>query len=628
MATLTTAQLNSQRQALAMALSTGNMAGAAQLLPRLIKAQPDDPALHHTAAELAWRQGNRTNALKHFGAAVAATQANPEHPQAAEISGSAARQLGHLLGSYAIDCKGLLTRPVLTALLSRSDVDPQAIAAAAAPVWMDSPPWRRAFNQSAGADIAKTVAWLLSRDGEAARKDPLTAALLRHAVLCDPKIEALLAALRHGLLGQDAPDIRFLRLIAQQWCLRDYACIVSVPEQALISQVTGQTTGQPAVTYLKRALYQDPADWLTAPDGVDAWCDQRVDERSAEIRLAQTMIRATNMADTLATNDGGMADDTGATDDDSAADATVRAQYERHPYPRWIGLTVPEPGSRRALAWRSDPRGDDPARKLFWQQSPCDVLIAGCGTGRHALMAALGYGPLAKVLAIDISARSLAYAQRMADQDHYNTSNLRFAQADLMGLHNLPDGLLPGGGFDLIESIGVLHHLADTGAGLAALSQYLKPGGLIQLGLYRKDGRRHVAAARAEIAALGLDPSNDDDIRRFRAHILANPDHPAYAALAHNRDFYSLPGCRDLLLHTRERDIQLQEIEGLLSAAGLEFAGMQMPDGVLQAFAKEHGATALNSLDSWHAFEQDRPDLFDAMYRFWAVKAAYQGGSL
>ncbi|MBV6634088.1 MAG: class I SAM-dependent methyltransferase [Alphaproteobacteria bacterium] len=572
-----------QRQALAMALSTGDVAGAARLMPKLLKHQGDDPALHHTAAEIAWRQGDRTNALKHFGGALGAAiagQAQGPAEQTAEIAQSAAQHLGHLLGSYAIDCKGLLTRPVLVHLLNRTDVDPQAVASAAAPIWMDTPPWRRAFQLSAN-DAAD---WLLGPDGAAARADTLAAALLTRAVLSNPKIEALLLTLREKLVAQDKVDEDYLRLIAQQWYLRDYAGVVSDTELS-------------EAGHLKRALYSDPASWLTEPDGVDPWCDRIAEQAIEEAKLAAVLPNL---------------------EQDAAETATVRDQYEQHPYPRWIGLTVPAPGSRRALAWRADPDAGNPARKLFWQQSPFEALIAGCGTGRHALMAALGYGPLAKVLAVDISAASLAYASRKAGE--YQANNLTFARADLLRLGDLPDELLPKDGFDLIESVGVLHHLADTGEGLRSLAQHLKPGGLIQLGLYRKDGRKHVALARADIKQLGLDATKDEDIRIFRAHILNQPDHPAFSALAHNRDFYSLPGCRDLLFHARERDIEMTEIGPLLTSAGLNFAGMQMPDGVLQAFAQAQGAQALTDLNAWQGFEADRPDLFDAMYRFWAVK--------
>ena len=578
------------RAALSQALQRGDTDRVGAILRRLLKSDPRDPALHHTAAELSWRQGNRTKALKHFSAALDHARANPDAAQAAAIHASASQNIGHLLGSYAIDCQGLVSRTAFMDLLVNPAVDPQAVAGAAAPLWMKSQPWRPVFDQPPEA----AARWLLSPNGSAARADGLAGALLTRAVLSDPQIEALLLAVRAALLVQDAADcdLAFLALIARQWHLRDYAGVVRAAE----TTVQRRLQAHPPTTLIdqyRRALYEDPAIWL--PDvtaALDPWLQSLAVNRVVEAQLAAQL----PVADGI-----------------TPANDAVRAQYEKHPYPRWLGLTVPKGGSRQALMARAT--GDK-----AWLNRPLDVLIAGCGTGRHALMAAFGYGAKAQVLAVDISAKSLGYATRLAGA--YQPGNLRFAQADLRALDALPSGTLPDGGFDVIECVGVLHHLPDTAAGLQTLTQHLKPGGMIQLGLYRRAGRQHVAQARAEIDHLGLDPTRDDDIRAFRAKVLADPQHPIFPAIAHNRDFYSLPGCRDLLFHARERDIDLKGIATLLAATGLQFQAMQMPDGVLNAFATDHGKEALSDLDAWHAFEAARPDLFDAMYRFWAIRRA------
>lgn len=582
---------DTRRQTLAAALKAGNLPVAAALLNQLIAAEPADGGLRHTAAELAWRAHDRAGAIRHFAAALDAVASNPRQPQARAIGDSAVRQLGHLLGSYAIDCRPLISRRALVTLAEHHDIDPQALAQAALPIWTATAPWQHAF----GLPVARAADWLLGKPGRDARNDRLANALLGRAVLADPAVEAVLLALRSALLARDVGRelLPFLGLIARQWQLRDYAGPVGDEERSALEPLR-RGVPKTAADRLKRALYDDPGDWLPAPDGVEPWCDRIVRERRQAREHAAAL--------------PGIADDARET-------AAVRAQYERHPYPRWSGLTVPMPGSRRALLARADP-----PRKPHWLEAPLDVLIAGCGTGRHALMAALGYGPAARVLAVDISAASLGYAALMAQR--YTPGNLRLARADLLRLDDLPAGLLPADGFDVIESVGVLHHLADTGVGLRTLARQLKPGGLIQLGLYRRDGRRHVALARAEIAELGLEAGNDDAIRQYRARILADPAHPAFAALAHNRDFHSLAGCRDLLFHARERDIAMADIAPLLADAGLHFAGMQLPDAVLEAFVAAAGREALIDLDRWQAFEAERPELFDAMYRFWARRPA------
>ena len=45
-----------------------------------------------------------------------------------------------------------------------------------------------------------------------------------------------------------------------------------------------------------------------------------------------------------------------------------------------------------------------------------------------------------------------------------------------------------------------------------------------------------------------------------------------------------------------------------------------MPNAVLEAFATHYDPSKLNDLSLWQQFEAERPDLFDAMYRFWVSR--------
>src|SRR5262249_50931819 len=80
----------------------------------------------------------------------------------------------------------------------------------------------------------------------------------------------------------------------------------------------------------------------------------------------------------------------------------VMEQYEENPYPRWTVGPLVE--SREEHAQSESAAGQDPSVAT-------DVLIAGCGTGWHALQLALLL-PTARILAVDISLPSLAYARR------------------------------------------------------------------------------------------------------------------------------------------------------------------------------------------------------------------------
>ena len=80
------------------------------------------------------------------------------------------------------------------------------------------------------------------------------------------------------------------------------------------------------------------------------------------------------------------------------------------------------------------------------------------------------------MLAIDLSLNSLAYAKRKTGE--LGLTNIEYRQHDILQLESLTER------FDLIESIGVLHHLADPLVGWRILRKRLKPRGLMRIGLY------------------------------------------------------------------------------------------------------------------------------------------------
>src|SRR6185437_5151958 len=121
---------------------------------------------------------------------------------------------------------------------------------------------------------------------------------------------------------------------------------------------------------------------------------------------------------------------------------------------------------------------------------------------------------------------------------------IAYAQADILELASC------GRSFDLIESLGVLHHLADPFAGWRALLSLLRPGGFMLLGLYSETARRPVMAARARIA--GREDSAEK-IRRFRQELIQSGDPGSFASILDSEDFFSLSSCRDLLFHVQEQ---------------------------------------------------------------------------
>jgi SAM-dependent methyltransferase len=106
------------------------------------------------------------------------------------------------------------------------------------------------------------------------------------------------------------------------------------------------------------------------------------------------------------------------------------------------------------------------------------VLDAGCGMGRHARQIARF---AARVVAMDFSRAIDEAARNTAD-----LSNVICIQGDI----TLPP--VADEAFDLVYSIGVLHHIPDTEGAARGLLSKVKPGGRLRIYLYWK--RRGVAA--------------------------------------------------------------------------------------------------------------------------------------
>jgi len=97
------------------------------------------------------------------------------------------------------------------------------------------------------------------------------------------------------------------------------------------------------------------------------------------------------------------------------------------------------------------------------------VLDVGCGMGRFAEVATR-WG--ARVVGIDLSAAAEMAARNLADREF-----VAF-QADVFTLPFAPAS------FDLIYSLGVLHHTPDCEKAVKVLRKYLKPGGTLAVWLY------------------------------------------------------------------------------------------------------------------------------------------------
>ena len=389
--------------------------------------------------------------------------------------------------------------------------------------------------------------------------------LLENALVADEAFEAEMTALRRELLG--APlSLELACALAQQCFLNEYLWPQDTEEGARLEALALATPLEVALL----AMYRRPAGIAKPQGGGEAF--ERMWRRLVEEPAAEAALPVPAL-----------------TPVDDATSRKVQAQYEAHPYPRWhrapAAGAFPLPRMLRSLFPRLAPA------KRAAPEVP-DILIAGCGTGRHAAITAQ-LQPLARVLAVDLSRASLAYAMRRARE--LGLRHLEFAQADILRLGALERR------FDVIECSGVLHHMADPLAGWRVLLGLLRPGGFMKLGLYSEIARRHIVAARAQVAGL--------DVHAARAAIFRLPaDEPARKVTA-LRDFYSASGARDLILHVQEHRFTVEQLREAVAALGVEFLGFEIA-----------GRPAALPLDEAEALERAQPDSFGAMYQFWIRK--------
>merc|ERR1712054_632040 len=66
-----------------------------------------------------------------------------------------------------------------------------------------------------------------------------------------------------------------------------------------------------------------------------------------------------------------------------------------------------------------------------------------------------------------------------------------------------------GGEFDLINCVGVLHHLPDPMAGIKALSKKLAPGGIFHIFVYAELGRWEIQLMQKAISLLQTETKGD-----------------------------------------------------------------------------------------------------------------------
>jgi SAM-dependent methyltransferase len=238
----------------------------------------------------------------------------------------------------------------------------------------------------------------------------------------------------------------------------------------------------------------------------------------------------------------------------------VQDFYNRYPYPAPV-----ESLDRYRHSWQ-DPQKRRADYHLFWPDRPYQddysILIAGCGTSqaaKHALR-----WNAARVTGIDISETSVRCTEDLKRK--HSISNLQVHQLPIDGVSQLEET------FDQIVCTGVLHHLADPDAGLAALRGVLKPHGAMHLMLYAPYGRAGIYMLQEFCRRVGFratDQGIADLVSTLRA---LPPGHPMETVLREAPDFRQTAALADALLHPQDRSYSVPQLFELIEQSGLSFA--------------------------------------------------------
>lgn len=540
-------------------LEAGDVEGAQAALRRAIEAQPHNATAH----------SNLGNALRTRGELAAAVRS---YRRAIEL----APRLASAHYNLALTLRDLGDPGALAAVREAIHCAPalrpawQLFAELLAPLRFEA--WEAALAADCERLLGETdvevqdCAEALLSLVRSAPRGRLFLLLLEHALVPDETFEREMTALRRELLFAPV-SLELCCALAHQCFLNEYVWSEDAGETLVVRNIQPGTPLDAA----RLAMYR-PIRHLPKPPGGDPAFERlwrRLVEEPAKEAATEIPV-ITPIAD--------------------AVSLKVQAQYEENPYPRWhrapAAGAFPLPRMLRSLFPHLEPA------KLAGAPAAPRILIAGCGTGRHAAITAQ-LQPHGRILAVDLSRASLAHAMRRSRE--LGLANLRFAQADLLALGAL------GERFDLIECSGVLHHLRDPIAGWRVLLSLLEPGGFMKLGLYAERARRHIVAAHKAVQGL--------EVRAARRRILElAPDDPA-RAVTRLTDFYCASGARDLILHVQEHRFTIPQLASAIAELGVEFLGFELP-----------GRRMALTLEQWDAYETANPDTFASMYQFWIRK--------
>jgi SAM-dependent methyltransferase len=255
---------------------------------------------------------------------------------------------------------------------------------------------------------------------------------------------------------------------------------------------------------------------------------------------------------------------------DPKVSAAVASLYNTYPFPPEPILDEPPPGYNWRWNWQaaySFCTGQKSA------QDNIRILDAGCGSGVSTEYL-VHLNPEATVVGIDLSEGTLAVAKERCQRS--GATRVEFHHLSLFDADQLE------GEFDLINSVGVLHHTSDPIRGIQALANKLAPGGLLHIFVYGELGRWEIRLMQEAIALLQGDQRGDyvDGVKIGRELFANLPETNALSRREKER--WSMENTQDacfadMYVHPQEIDYNVNTLFELIDASGLEFLGFSNP---------------------------------------------------
>ncbi len=255
---------------------------------------------------------------------------------------------------------------------------------------------------------------------------------------------------------------------------------------------------------------------------------------------------------------------------DSQVSAAVAKLYDTYPFPPEPILDEPPPGYNWRWNWLAAYNfctGRKP------QKQDIRILDAGCGSGVSTEYL-VHLNPQAQVVGIDLSAGTLEVAKKRCQSS--GADRVEFHHLSIYDVDQIP------GEFDLINCVGVLHHLPDPIRGIQALAKKLAPGGLMHIFVYGELGRWEIQLMQKAIALLQGNKKGDyrDGVQVGRQIFASLPENNRI--VKREKERWSMENQRDecfadMYVHPQETDYNIDTLFQFIDAAGLDFVGFSNP---------------------------------------------------